>query len=56
MDLPYPAIQFSITKHKSLTALEGTMATEVIESEAAHFNRTVMRKPQTAIEADPEVV
>jgi phage tail sheath gpL-like len=31
------------------------MATESIESEAARFNRIVMRKLQKAIEADPEV-
>lgn len=33
----------------------GIMATEVTESEAARFNRIVMRKLQKAIEADPEV-
>jgi len=31
------------------------MANEEIESEAAQFNRMVMRKLQKAIEADPEV-
>lgn len=31
------------------------MSTEMVESEAAQFNRMVLRKLQKAIEADPEV-
>jgi hypothetical protein len=54
---PSLAKQSSTTKQKSLTApgIFGIMTTGVSESEAAQFNRMVMRKLQKAIEADPEV-